>query len=124
MIPKEQIVTYFKAGETMEEIAIRFSVTKERIRQVLNNELDLKDIKKTIKINRKLRSKKISEERKITFTCQNCNKEFSAKYTRRRFCGKECFIKYQKKNSLTPEERIEKKRAFMREYYKNKLKLN
>ena len=120
----KEIVELFLGGLIQKDIASLKGITRERVRQILAKEIRSKKVAEIVKKNIKQRRDITNEEKEIVFICQNCEKEFKAKYIKRRFCSKKCFRAYQKKTSLTKKQRMEKKRAFMRNYYHTKLKLN
>lgn len=119
----KEIVELFIGGLIQKDIALMKGITRERVRQILVKEIGSKKVAEIVKKNIKQRRDTLNEEKEIVFTCQQCGKEFKAKYVKRRFCSKRCFKKHQKAVSATPKERLEKKRAFMRNYYHTKLKL-
>lgn len=120
----KEIVDLFLGGLIQKDIALMKGITRERVRQILVGELGNKKVAEVVKKNIKQRRDTLNAEKEIIFTCQNCDKEFTAKYIKRRFCSKKCFRAYQKKTSLTKKQRLEKKRAFMRNYYHTRLKLS
>lgn len=120
----KEIVKLFLEGLIQKDIASLNGITRERVRQILTDELGNEKVLEIVKKNIKQRRDITSGEKEVIFICQNCDKQFTAKYVKRRFCSKKCFRAYQKKHSSTKKERLEKKRAFMRNYYHTRLKLS
>lgn len=92
-----QMVAMFRASHTLEDIAKDFNLTRERVRQILNYNMDDYDLQcEKNKATRKYTKKQ--DKLKVDQTCQfsECGKTFH-NVTDRKYCSKDCLRKSRSK---------------------------
>jgi len=106
------ILLDFLTGDSTSKLAIRYSLSKERVCQILRKQLSKEEMKK------------IASEHQFTATkvkskCKSCG-NINLKYSVTPYCNKKCYEDYRTKTKQSHETFLEKRRIYQRKHRQSK----
>jgi DNA-binding CsgD family transcriptional regulator len=117
----KEILKLFKGGMTQTKIAEKYNIGTRRVRVIITRQMTPEGLKKQVQVVLKKKYKKERKEREenkgVAFICKNCGVTFFDKRLKRVYCSNDCFYNYMKRNTISDEERVAKKKEWFRKYY-------